>query len=79
MRWPVWRHCAACQREVRDFSRMTEARARAHLLLFGGDLWYGMAAVIMFGLGVGAVLSLAVVPVLYSFFFRMRREEQARG
>lgn len=38
------RHCAACQREVRDFSRMTEARARAHLLLFGGERLCGRVA-----------------------------------
>jgi len=49
------------------------------LLLFGGDLWYGMSAIIMFGLGVGAVLTLAVVPVLYSFLFRMKREEKQAG
>ncbi len=42
------------------------------LLLFGGDLWYGMAVVIMFGLAVGTMLTLGVVPALYAIFFRVR-------
>lgn len=40
------------------------------LCLLGGDLWYGMTVVMMFGLGVGTVLTLAVVPVLYALMFR---------
>lgn len=40
------------------------------LIFFGGDLWYGLANVIAFGLAVGTVLTLGVVPVLYSLFFR---------
>jgi multidrug efflux pump subunit AcrB len=39
------------------------------LFLLGGDLWRGMTVVMMFGLGVGTVLTLAVVPVLYAMFF----------
>lgn len=31
------RRCATCDRDVHDFSRMTEARARAHVVLFGGE------------------------------------------
>jgi multidrug efflux pump subunit AcrB len=42
------------------------------LLLFGGALWYGMAVVIMFGLAVGTMLTLGVVPALYAIFFRVR-------
>ena len=45
------------------------------LMLFGGDLWYGMAVVIMFGLGVGTVLTLGVVPALYAILFRVRRPD----
>jgi len=41
------------------------------LILFGGELFYAMANVIAFGLGVGTVLTLGVVPVLYSFLFRV--------
>jgi multidrug efflux pump subunit AcrB len=39
------------------------------LVLFGGEFWYGMAIVIMCGLGVGTVLTLGFVPVAYSLFF----------
>ncbi len=41
------------------------------LILLGGKLFYAMANVIAFGLGVGTVLTLGVVPVLYSLFFRV--------
>jgi multidrug efflux pump subunit AcrB len=44
------------------------------LALFGGEFWFGMAIVIMSGLAVGTLLTLAVVPVLYSLLFRGRRE-----
>lgn len=40
------------------------------LALFGGEFWYGLAIVIMSGLGVGSVLTLGFVPVLYSLFFK---------
>ena len=39
------------------------------LAIFGGEFWYGMAIVIMCGLGIGTVLTLAFVPVLYSLLF----------
>ncbi|MDJ0851397.1 MAG: efflux RND transporter permease subunit [Myxococcota bacterium] len=41
------------------------------LMLFGGELWYGMAVVIAAGLGGGTVLTLGVVPVLYALLFRV--------
>jgi multidrug efflux pump subunit AcrB len=34
-------------------------------------LWFGMAVVIAFGLGVGTLLTLGVVPVLYATLFRI--------
>jgi multidrug efflux pump subunit AcrB len=43
------------------------------LALFGGEFWYGMAIVIMCGLGVGTILTLGFVPVLYSLMFRWAR------
>lgn len=43
------------------------------LALFGGEFWYGMAIVIMSGLGVGTVLTLGFVPVTYSLLFDWRR------
>ena len=42
------------------------------LMLFGGELWFGMAVVISAGLGGGTLLTLGVVPVLYSLFFDAR-------
>lgn len=39
------------------------------LILFQDALFYGMACVIAFGLLVGTVLTLGVVPILYSLFF----------
>jgi multidrug efflux pump subunit AcrB len=41
------------------------------LIFFGGDLWFAMAVVIAFGLGVGTILTLGVVPALYTLFFRV--------
>jgi len=40
--------------------------------LFGGDMWYPMAVVIMFGLASGTLLALGLVPVLYSLLFPER-------
>lgn len=40
------------------------------LIFFGGELWYPMGIVIAFGLGVGTILSLGFVPVLYYLLFR---------
>lgn len=46
------------------------------LALFGGEFWYGMAIVIMCGLGVGTILTLAFVPVLYSLMFRWQEQRK---
>jgi multidrug efflux pump subunit AcrB len=40
------------------------------LCLLGGELWFGMTVVMMFGLGIGTVLTLGIVPVLYAMMFR---------
>ena len=47
------------------------------LALFGGEFWYGMAIVIMCGLGVGSILTLGFVPVMYSLFFQAGRIEKS--
>jgi len=39
------------------------------LIISRDPLFYGMASVIAFGLGVGTIFTLGVVPVLYSLFF----------
>ena len=48
------------------------------LALFGGEFWYGMAIVIMCGLGVGTVLTLGFVPALYSLMFRSKSDALPR-
>jgi Cu/Ag efflux pump CusA len=48
-------------------SRLTIA-----LIVFRDPLFYSMACVIAFGLTLGTILSLLVVPVLYNLFMRVR-------
>ncbi|MBA6233924.1 MULTISPECIES: efflux RND transporter permease subunit [unclassified Colwellia] len=43
------------------------------LLMDSMSMFYGMATVLAFGLGVGTILTLAVVPVLYASFFKISR------
>jgi multidrug efflux pump subunit AcrB len=43
------------------------------LIIVGDPLFYSMAVVIATGLALGTLLTLVVVPVLYSLFFRVRR------
>ena len=49
------------------------------LALFGGEFWYGMAIVIMSGLAVGSLLTLGVVPVLYSLLLQPATEQTSAG
>jgi len=39
------------------------------MMLFGGELWYSMSVVIIFGLALSSILTLGFVPVLYVTFF----------
>ncbi|XKE45941.1 efflux RND transporter permease subunit [Halomonas organivorans] len=49
-------------------------------LIVGRDpLFFGMAGAMAFGLGVGTIMSLGVVPVLYTLFFGIDTREPARG
>ncbi|WP_148252047.1 efflux RND transporter permease subunit [Aidingimonas lacisalsi] len=49
-------------------------------LIIGHDpLFYGMAAAMAFGLGVGTVMSLGMVPVLYTMFFAIDTQAPERG
>lgn len=43
------------------------------LMMNSQSMFYGMASVIAFGLGVGTILTLGVVPVLYAAFFKVSR------
>ena len=47
------------------------------LILANDPLFYGMSSVIAFGLLIGTVLTLGVVPVLYSLFFKITPEARA--
>lgn len=43
------------------------------LMMDTGSMFYGMAVVLAFGLGIGTILTLGVVPVLYGLFFKVAR------
>ncbi len=45
------------------------------LMIFGGELWFAMTVVIMGGLALGTLLTLGVIPVLYSLLFRIQTPE----
>jgi multidrug efflux pump subunit AcrB len=54
-------------------SAITTILGVAPLIIVGDPLFYSMAVVIAAGLALGTLLTLVVVPVLYSLFFRVRR------
>lgn len=62
----------ASQRRLRPIL-LTAAVAIGGLIplwLFGGEMWRPMAIAIIFGLAFATVLTLGIVPVLYSLFFK---------
>jgi len=63
----------ACLTRLRPITMTTITTVMGLLpLIIGQDpLFYGMANVIAFGLGIGTILTLAVVPVLYCGFYRI--------
>lgn len=68
---------SACGRRVRPILMTTITTILGLLpLILGRDpLFYGLAVVVAFGLAVGTILTLGVIPVLYSLFFGIRPEE----
>ena len=54
-------------------SAITTILGVAPLIIVRDPLFYSMAVVIAAGLALGTLLTLVVVPVLYSLFFRVRR------
>ncbi|MDQ2696096.1 MAG: efflux RND transporter permease subunit [Pseudomonadota bacterium] len=43
------------------------------LIFFGGEMWFGMANAIAFGLGIGTFMTLGAVPALYALLYRVQR------
>jgi multidrug efflux pump len=66
----------SCVRRLRPIvmTTLTTMVGLLPLMIFGGELWFGMAVVIAAGLGGGTVLTLGVVPALYVLMFRVRKE-----
>jgi multidrug efflux pump subunit AcrB len=64
----------AAQKRLRPIvmTKLTCILGLVPLMIFGGELWYGMTVVIMGGLALGTLLTLGVIPVLYSLLFRVR-------
>jgi len=67
---------SSCVRRLRPIvmTTLTTMVGLLPLMLFGGEVWFGMAVVIAAGLGGGTLLTLGVVPVLYALLFRVRPE-----
>jgi len=65
----------ACLTRLRPIAMTTITTVMGLLpLIIGQDpLFYGMANVIAFGLGIGTILTLAVVPALYCSFYKIKR------
>jgi multidrug efflux pump subunit AcrB len=53
-------------------SAITTILGVAPLIIFKDPLFFSMAVVIAFGLAFGTILTLVVVPVIYSLFFGAR-------
>ncbi|GAB3387143.1 efflux RND transporter permease subunit [Azotobacter armeniacus] len=67
----------ACMRRLRPIviSTVTTVVGLLPLIVFRDALFYGMACVIAFGLLIGTLLTLGVVPALYLLIFRPRGSE----
>jgi multidrug efflux pump subunit AcrB len=49
------------------------------LIINHDPLFYGMASIMFFGLGIGSAFTLNYVPALYSLFFRVRVPQEVKG
>lgn len=65
----------ACMRRLRPIimSTVTTILGLLPLILSQDALFFGMASALAFGLAIGTLLTLGVVPVLYSLFFNIRQ------
>lgn len=68
----------ACMRRLRPIvmSTVTTILGLLPLIISQDALFFGMASALAFGLGIGSLLTLGVVPVLYSLLFRMPGKQQ---
>ncbi|MFC4698724.1 efflux RND transporter permease subunit [Glaciecola siphonariae] len=72
---------SACVRRLRPIimSTSTTILGLMPLIISQDPLFYAMAGAIAFGLAIGTVLTLGVVPVLYALFFGIRSEQNQSG
>ena len=49
------------------------------LIIYHDALFYNMACVMFFGLGIGSLFTLNYVPALYSLFFRIKAPKEQAG
>ncbi len=68
----------AAQRRLRPILRTTATTVGGLLPLWlgGGAMWEAMAVAIIFGLLFATALTLGVVPILYSLFYRVQYDQQ---
>ena len=69
----------ACSRRLRPIvmTTVTTILGLLPLIVFEDALFYGMASVMAFGLLIGTVLTLGVVPAAYAIFFGIRAPREA--
>jgi multidrug efflux pump subunit AcrB len=60
---------------LRPVSMAAATTALGMVPLFGDDFFVAMAITIIFGLVVGSVLTMVILPVIYSVIFRVRVKE----
>jgi multidrug efflux pump subunit AcrB len=70
----------ACLRRLRPIvmSTVTTILGLLPLIISKDALFFGMASALAFGLAIGTLLTLGVVPVLYSLFFNIKKETVAK-
>ena len=69
---------SACIKRLRPITMttITTILGLLPLIISNDPLFYGMSNAMAFGLGVGTILTLGVVPVLYAMFYRVSRQQE---